>query len=78
MIHPMELTSTENWPRSLSLKSDKITVNMADEKREYVLKKEKWENRKYVLDATTKELEEDIVGTFTQYPIKLSLGHYSA
>lgn len=54
------------------LESDKITVNMADEKREYVLKKEKWENRKYVLDTTTKELEEDIVGTFTQYPIKLA------
>ena len=51
---------------------DKITVIMAGERSEYVLKKEKWENRKYVLDETTKELEEDIVGTFTQYPIKLA------
>ena len=54
------------------LESDKIAVIMTGEKTEYVLKKEKWENRKYVLDETSKELEEDIVGSFTQYPIKLA------
>lgn len=54
------------------LESDKIAVIMAGEKTEYVLKKEKWENRKYVLDETSKELEEDIVGSFTQYPVKLA------
>ena len=51
---------------------DRIVVKMAGEKTIYALKKEKWENRKYSVDETTKELEEDIIGSFTQYPIKLA------
>ncbi|MEZ4721790.1 MAG: AAA family ATPase [Flavobacteriales bacterium] len=54
------------------LEPDRITVKMAGESKNYVLKKERWENRKYVLDPDTKELEEDIIGSFTQYPIKLA------
>lgn len=54
------------------LSHDRIIVKMAGEKTIYTLKKEKWENRKYTIDETTKELEEDIIGSFTQYPIKLA------
>ena len=31
-----------------------------------------WHNRKYALDETTKEVNEDIIGTFTQYPLRLA------
>jgi len=31
-----------------------------------------WDNVKYTLDETTKEVKEDIIGTFTQYPLKLA------
>ncbi len=55
-----------------TIDSDGIVVRMADSTDTYRLKKERWENRKYTIDATTKELEEEIVGSFNQYPIKLA------
>lgn len=54
------------------LDKDEIVVRMAGESSDYTLKKEKWENRKYTLDKETKELEEEVVGSYTQFPIKLA------
>ena len=51
---------------------DEITVILADSRVEYTLRKEVWENKKYVVNEDTKELEEDVIGTFEQYPIKLA------
>ncbi len=31
-----------------------------------------WENRRYKLDPDTKEIRENVIGTFTQYPLKLA------
>ena len=50
---------------------DGIEVKM-DTGEAYVLKKETWENKRYVVDPNTKEQKEDILGTFEQYPIKLA------
>lgn len=36
------------------------------------LGKEIWENKKYVINKTTKELEVQVVGTYCHFPIKLS------
>lgn len=55
-----------------ALEKEKITVQMAGEAKNYILKKERWENRKYTVDNETKELEEEVVGSFDQYPIKLA------
>lgn len=49
-----------------------VTVVMADTHVSYVLKQERWENKKYKVDEKTKELEEEVVGSFTQFPIKLA------
>jgi hypothetical protein len=38
----------------------------------YKLKKEEWENRKYKYDRETKTIVTDVIGTFTQFPIKLA------
>ena len=38
----------------------------------YLLKRETWENKRYVVDAATKEQQEEVIGTFEQYPIKLA------
>ncbi len=54
------------------LTDEKVTVKMSGDKGSYVLKKETWENRKYTIDKETKELEEEIIGSFMQYPIKLA------
>lgn len=38
----------------------------------YRLKRERWENKRYVVNAATKEQEEQLLGTFEQYPVKLA------
>jgi len=53
------------------LTDDGITVRM-DTGEEYKLKREIWENKRYVVHASTKEQQEEVLGTFTQYPIKLA------
>jgi GTPase SAR1 family protein len=52
--------------------SDEITVELDDSYTEYILRKEVWENKKYRIDPETKELEEEVIGTFSQYPIRLA------
>ena len=54
-----------------SLDKDGIMVRM-DTGEPYKLKREIWENKRYVVNANTKEQNEEIIGTFEQYPIKLA------
>jgi hypothetical protein len=54
------------------IEGDEILVRLADSSVEYKLRKEVWENKKYKINEDTKELEEDVIGTFEQYPIKLA------
>lgn len=54
------------------LQKDVIQVEMDDSHEEFQLKRELWENKKYKINPDTKELEEEVVGTFSQYPIKLA------
>lgn len=58
--------------RVSSINRDSIEVIMADTNEPYTLKRETWENKKYAVDETTKDLEEEIVGKFSQYPVKLA------
>ena len=54
------------------IEDEDITVVMAGTDRKFVLHKEQWENKKYTIDEKSKELEEEVVGTFWQFPIKLA------
>jgi len=36
------------------------------------VEKVKWQNVKYILNETTQEIDEDVIGKFTQYPLKLA------
>lgn len=56
----------------LRLDEEEIVVEMDGDHSEYALKKELWENKKYQINPETKELEEEVIGTFSQYPIKLA------
>ncbi len=49
-----------------------IEVAMIDDGMPYTLKTETWENKRYVVDAVTKEQQEEVLGTFEQYPVKLA------
>jgi hypothetical protein len=49
-----------------------ITVALEGSKKLYTLTKSTWENKKYQVNPDTKDLEEEVVGTFEQYPVKLA------
>jgi hypothetical protein len=51
---------------------DGIILVKCDDEEPIAVKPEKWENVKYVLNEETKEIEEDIVGSFEQYPLRLA------
>jgi len=55
-----------------TLSPDSIIVTMAETHETYTLKKETWENKKYTVNSDTRELDEELLGTFVQYPIKLA------
>ena len=49
-----------------------IHVVLADSNLKMKLEKHIWNNIKFNVNEQNKEIEEDIIGTFTQYPIKLA------
>lgn len=56
----------------LEITPDGIEVEMAESHLRYKLKRERWENKKYTLNKERQDLDEEILGTFEQYPIKLA------
>ncbi len=55
-----------------SLEKDKIFVQCKGEPDEIEVKKEKWENIRYSLNKTNRNLEEEVLGSFTQFPLRLA------
>lgn len=55
-----------------SLRTDTIEVETEGTREKIVLEKYTWKNIKYTTDKVTGEIEEELVGTFTQYPLKLA------
>ncbi|MBL7943144.1 MAG: helix-turn-helix domain-containing protein, partial [Flavobacteriales bacterium] len=49
---------------------ESVEVELADSKVRYVLRREKWENKRYKVNQATREVEEDVIGTFVQFPIR--------
>lgn len=55
-----------------SINSNQIEVQFNDGSKPFFVETYEWENIKYTLNETTNEIEEKVVGTFSQYPIKLA------
>lgn len=49
-----------------------VTVIMQDNQQPFLLRQERWENKKYTVSDKSKDLEEEVVGSYTQYPVKLA------
>lgn len=49
---------------------EEITVECDDELIE--VKKEKWENIRYRINPKTQKMEEEVIGSFTQFPLRLA------
>lgn len=55
-----------------AIDEDGIAVEMLADGQPYVLKQETWENKRYTVDPVTKEQQEEVLGTYTQYPVRLA------
>ena len=55
-----------------SLSDDEIWVHFPEENKTIEVERYEWENIRYFVDENTKEISEEVLGTFTHYPIKLA------
>lgn len=51
---------------------EEVLVHFPDENKTIAVEKYEWKNIRYSVNPNTKEIEEEVLGTFTQYPIKLA------
>ncbi|MDQ3681709.1 MAG: helix-turn-helix domain-containing protein [Bacteroidota bacterium] len=51
---------------------DEIFVLCSGDEDAIEVKKETWENIRYSINKTNQQLEEDVLGSFTQYPLRLA------
>ena len=54
------------------LDNEKIMVQCRDEPEAIEVRKETWENIRYTVEKTTRQLQEEVLGSFTQYPLRLA------
>lgn len=54
------------------LEKDEVVVNCPDDDFNIVAKLETWENIKYTVDAETKAITEDKIGSYSQIPLRLA------
>jgi len=55
-----------------SLSSQEILVHFPEEHKTIEVERYEWQNIRYKVDPLTKEVEEEVLGTFVHYPIKLA------
>lgn len=56
----------------LTIGDDEIEVLCPDEAESIELGRAEWQNARYSLNETTQEIDEEVIGTFTQFPLKLA------
>ena len=54
------------------ISGEKVIVEMAETHERYQLKRERWENKKYSINKDSNDLDEEVIGAFEQFPIKLA------
>lgn len=55
-----------------AIDNDKIEVEFDDKSKSVTVDKYVWKNVRFKVNEATNEVEEEVMGTFTQYPIKLA------
>jgi hypothetical protein len=56
----------------VSFEENTIFVKCASDPDPIAVEKAEWQNTKYTINEETKEIKEDVAGTFVQYPLKLA------
>jgi hypothetical protein len=52
--------------------ADQIYIQIPETNTEILIKRETWENKRYYLDKESGEIKEELLGSFSQYPIRLA------
>jgi hypothetical protein len=52
--------------------ADQIYVYLPETNQDILVKKEIWENKRYFLDKESGEIREELMGSFSQYPLRLA------
>ncbi|WP_309642498.1 helix-turn-helix domain-containing protein [Flavobacterium sp.] len=55
-----------------SLSDEEILVHFPEENKSIAVEKYEWQNIRYTVNEMTKEIEEEVLGTFVHYPLKLA------
>jgi hypothetical protein len=55
-----------------SVTENEIFVHFPEENKTIEVERYEWQNIRYKVNENTKEIEEEVIGTFVQYPIKLA------
>ena len=55
-----------------SVSSNEVRVHFPEENKTIDVEKYEWKNIRYTVNPMTKEIEEELLGTFVHYPIKLA------
>jgi uncharacterized protein YpbB len=55
-----------------SFSEKEIMIHFPDENKAIEVEKYEWQNIRYSIDENTKEVQEEVLGTFVHYPIKLA------
>lgn len=56
------------------IEDEKLWVSLQDDGQDNIIgvKKEIWQNIRYTLNKNTQQIEEEVIGSFTQYPLRLA------
>ena len=55
-----------------AISRDSVTVQCPSEAEEIITEREKWDNVNYAINEDTKEIKEDVIGSFSQIPLRLA------
>ena len=55
-----------------NIEEDYIEVQCKEDDSTIVVERSEWQNAKYALNNSTQEIEENVIGTFEQFPLKLA------
>lgn len=55
-----------------SVSKNEVLVEFPEEKKVIEVERYEWKNIRYSVNGTSKEIEEEVLGTFTQFPLKLA------
>jgi hypothetical protein len=71
-ISPLKLYYNGKIGKIVNMSEDLVHVQCPGDEEPIAVSPAEWQNCRYALDEETKKIKETIIGTFTQYPLKLA------